>query len=384
MNILKSLRRILSLHGLFHRSRANRIYDSIQIAGLVLKDLPFLPHEDEVYYVSNGTNAAADRFVEAHLKLIKKHIEARGGMRFVYLPTIGETLAADAEKWRRAFPDLPVPSEPLPTLTNDYLLQFRANKGPEALPLPPGFVRCCHHGVQKTEEEGCFLFSFYPLDEELALKVTDDYLDALSFLLFARPCATPPFYSMARFDPSDPDYDERAAAVLQTARESVMQLRRMGIRDVVLKRALFPEPKLSPLHITTDNRILLPDFDNMEIVMEPLDKAFYFLFLRHPEGIPFKLIADYREELAVLYDCIKHRRPLRELLGKRIYLPAIMRLTTPTNNALNERASHIARAFGDKLDKEVARFYTLQGDRGLPKFVTLPPEMVVWESSFDI
>ena len=39
----------------------------------------------------------------------------------------------------------------------------------------------------------------------------------------------------------------------------------------------------------------------MEIKMEPLVKAVYLLFLKHPEGIVFKCLPDYRKELAELY-----------------------------------------------------------------------------------
>jgi hypothetical protein len=39
----------------------------------------------------------------------------------------------------------------------------------------------------------------------------------------------------------------------------------------------------------------------MEIKMEPLTKAVYLLFLNHPEGILFKHLPDYRQELANIY-----------------------------------------------------------------------------------
>ena len=48
--------------------------------------------------------------------------------------------------------------------------------------------------------------------------------------------------------------------------------------------------------ITTDLRVILTDYGNMEIKMEPINKAVFLLFLRHPEGIVFKYLPDYRNE----------------------------------------------------------------------------------------
>lgn len=53
--------------------------------------------------------------------------------------------------------------------------------------------------------------------------------------------------------------------------------------------------------ITKDYRILLPDYNDMEIKIEPLVKAVFLLFLKHPEGILFKHLPNYREELTGIY-----------------------------------------------------------------------------------
>ena len=61
----------------------------------------------------------------------------------------------------------------------------------------------------------------------------------------------------------------------------------------------FTEP--SRLEITPYNRpILLPDY-NREFRFGAQVKALYILFLRHPEGIRIKEIADYKEEFKSIY-----------------------------------------------------------------------------------
>jgi hypothetical protein len=53
----------------------------------------------------------------------------------------------------------------------------------------------------------------------------------------------------------------------------------------------------SRMIIDRANRIFLPDFGNIEISLRPLERALYFLFLRHPEGILMSSLCDHREEL---------------------------------------------------------------------------------------
>lgn len=59
--------------------------------------------------------------------------------------------------------------------------------------------------------------------------------------------------------------------------------------------------------ITENYDIILPDYHNMTIKMEPLVKAVYILFLRHEEGILFKCLSDYREELYDIYVDIRKK-----------------------------------------------------------------------------
>ena len=111
----------------------------------------------------------------------------------------------------------------------------------------------------------------------------------------------------------------------------------------------------------------------MEIKMEPLVKATYLLFLRHPEGIIFKYLPDYREELADIYQRIKpfglNERALR----------SIEDVTNPCLNSINEKYARIRGAFISKFDERLAKNYYIFGSRGEPKKITLPRELVTWE-----
>ena len=141
----------------------------------------------------------------------------------------------------------------------------------------------------------------------------------------------------------------------------------------LLEHMLHQDKKLSKLVITKKHDIILPDYNNMVIKMEPLVKAVFLLFLRHPEGIVFKCLPDYREELIDIY---KDLRPLG--LNNRS-LQSIEDVTNPMLNSINEKCARIRGAFLLKFDEHLARSYYIDGLRAQPKKIALPRELVLWE-----
>jgi hypothetical protein len=125
--------------------------------------------------------------------------------------------------------------------------------------------------------------------------------------------------------------------------------------------------------ITKDWRIMLPDYNNMEIKMEPLVKAVYLLFLQHPEGIVFKKLPDYRQELTEIYARL---RPLG--LSDRA-MQSIEDVTNPLLNSINEKCARIRGAFLSQFDNHMAKSYYIDGNRGEPKKISLPRSLVTWE-----
>ena len=120
-------------------------------------------------------------------------------------------------------------------------------------------------------------------------------------------------------------------------------------------------------------RIILPEYNNMEITMEPINKAVFFLFLRHPEGIIFKHLPDYRKELAEIYQMIKplgfNDRAIR----------SIEDVTNPCLNSINEKCARIRGAFISQFDESIAKHYYINGWRGEAKKIDLPRDLVKWE-----
>ena len=167
--------------------------------------------------------------------------------------------------------------------------------------------------------------------------------------------------------------DETLYDLLNEVRTKIEKLRLYGVEEYVLKQLVEPKYKLSCLHITKDYRIFLPDYNNIEIQMTPLPKAVYLLFLNHPEGILFKNLPDYRQELETIYYAITHR------LDDEKIKESIMRVTDPTDNSINEKCSRIREAFLSHFTEELAKKYYITGYKFSPKRITLPRELITFE-----
>lgn len=144
---------------------------------------------------------------------------------------------------------------------------------------------------------------------------------------------------------------------------------RLGGREEKAKNVV----KMSRVTISKDGIILLTDYQK-EVKMEPIVKAVYLLFLKHPEGIAFKCLPDYREELLGIYQKIK---PFG--LTERA-IRSIEDVTNPLLNSINEKCSRIRAAFLSEVDPTLLEQYIITGKSGEIKKVMLPRDLVIWET----
>lgn len=164
-------------------------------------------------------------------------------------------------------------------------------------------------------------------------------------------------------------------------------LRAIGVPLLEKLRIEAARARLSRLLITKDYRFFLIDYDNREVVMNPVHKAVYLLFLNHPEGIEFKKLCDYRDELQGYY------MATAKLMDKQTISESVDMLVDPLNNSINEKCSRIKSVFLSMMDIYTASFYIVsshtqkhvEGSNKIwyerLKVITLPRNMVVWESN---
>ena len=152
-------------------------------------------------------------------------------------------------------------------------------------------------------------------------------------------------------------------------RERIHKLRLYGVSELAIKSLFKEEEKLSRLVITDDYQIILPDYGNMEIKMEPLPKAVYFLYLRHPEGLMFKELPGYHDEFMEIYRRLTNRRDA-------VALRSAERVLDPTNNSINEKCSRIREAFISRFDDNLACKYYITHYHHYKKHIKLDRSLV--------
>ena len=110
-----------------------------------------------------------------------------------------------------------------------------------------------------------------------------DFIKSLCSTFDHYPQPTGPAYQTAKEKRkenagADESFDKESKQLIKEVEERILQLRKLGVSQWALEQLVKPELKLSKLVVTKDFHIILPDYNNIEIKMEPLVKAIYFLF----------------------------------------------------------------------------------------------------------
>ena len=160
---------------------------------------------------------------------------------------------------------------------------------------------------------------------------------------------------------SDRTPEEIAVELSQLVRELVaagrndLLLRSIGVSVLEELRIDAAKSRLSRLLVTKDYRIILVDYGNKEVEMTPVHKAVYLLFLNHPEGIEFKKLCEYRNELLGYY------MATAKLMDKQTIAESVDMLVNPLNNSINEKCSRIKSIFLNIMDLYTANYYIISG-----------------------
>lgn len=128
----------------------------------------------------------------------------------------------------------------------------------------------------------------------------------------------------------------------------------IGIPTLQQLNAEAAKSNLSPLVITKDFRFLLTAYKK-EVLLPPIHKALYILFLNHPEGIEFKKLIDYQEELLAIYRKIGSRS------DEKVIQNSIDRLVNPLDNSVNEKCARIKATFALCMNKYELGYYIISG-----------------------
>lgn len=125
--------------------------------------------------------------------------------------------------------------------------------------------------------------------------------------------------------------------------------------------------------VNGDMKIVMPEYDELEIEMPAMCRTLYILFLKQRKlgiaGIVLKNIDEYRDEILDIYSMVKpgasHHRVER----------TVDNLCDPLSDSLNQTISRINRCVRNVItDKELAKDYCITGERGQEYGILLDPQ----------
>ena len=335
--------------------------------------LPFKPKSNVVIYfdVTGVGMKLYYGIIDEYYDLMVEEF-LRGGLEFCFLPRIAHDM--DLEKIYHYFNPQKSPDEHIPNLNlyqdRDLLEYIVADYNSRW--LSPGLIQYMGEDFDKVDS---YTFSYTPIPKTfnsspiplirqyVRLHGAYDAVFDTSFVGAESSCSKSLNYEFAGDD---------VDMMMSEVQLLVERLRQSGIGEIALQRLFKPTQKLSRLHIQY-GRIFLPDYNNMEIKMPTLSKAIYMLYLRHPEGIMFSYLPDYRDELLHLYGLISGRDNREDIQR------SIDDVTDPTRNSINEKCSRIKQAFLREFDDSIARNYYITGERGEAKRILLSRDLVTWD-----
>lgn len=327
----------------------------------------------EVFFVENGYDEKLNLSIINHLVDINNLFISKS-IHFNYFPFLGPHIRKTA---LYSYPAMNIEDLSFSVPSDLLLSQLVEEKNKEN--LHPSILQLDH------EEDGIYYVNSY----SLTIEEDEDFMPLMQAAYDKLPDCNVMFSSVDEFpysifDPTPIQADETFSYdIRQKMKEvyrQVQDLRLGGVSDWVLKQYLFPPKNLSRMVITENYDIILPDYHDMTIKMEPLVKAVYILFLRHEEGILFKCLSDYREELYDIYvDIRKKSNNNGAHLSEEKIRQSIEALTNPLSNSINEKCARIRQAFTLQFDESLAESYFIDGNRGEPKKIPLDRKLVEWK-----
>ena len=149
----------------------------------------------------------------------------------------------------------------------------------------------------------------------------------------------------------------------------------LGILESLRRKMLFSQnfmqtSPLSRLLINKNREIYLPDFENIQIKLNPLEKTLYMLYLFHPEGIEISSLCDYKNEMYQIYSHLSNRGDINEMKSK------IDQMADITSNSASEKISKIKSKFINVIGSELALNYYIKGANAEVKKIDIDRKLI--------
>jgi len=360
---------------------------NLEHRGLKVFNIPFVPEDNEIFYIENEYDEDANLFIQENIELIKETLASKG-LTFIYLPSIhvSKEMAEAMVTYFTANPNTTIEDDNYSRgLKSSFLLDYMVY--PQNRPkITHGF--CWYNTTISlfNFKKLWYVFDYISFDGAEARKHPEEILKEMLPELASRKIWRKGPHSEITLESdglADDNFDEETKKILSDIQEKLNSVRLKGISEAIIAQYLKPCPKLSRITISKTFRIILNDYNETEIIMEPIVKAVFILFLRHEKGIYFKDLPDYQNELEIIYRAIKEKKNDIDAKMKSGFTPQISNsvrsLTNPFSNSINEKCTRIKEAFIVHFHDSISSNYYIQGTRASQKVITIPRNLVVWE-----
>ena len=331
---------------------------------------------NHVVYIEDDYCQEINEYIAANYETIKNEFWMRKELQFVYVPKIIDKLRSDFEEIAHYY---------RPNITNEKIT-IKQDISPQDIykhilshckksldtPLKPGLMHICYPNEDKP------VLSYVPIaskKQKIIHEFFELYISNMGMgAVYRATYSTPELKDEKDF--ADYNFPKEAVSLIDDVRLKVQRLIQLGVDELVLQKLLITcsQPIISRLFITKDFRIILTDYNNMEISLAPLPKTVFLLYLKHPEGILFKHLPEYKKELMEIYAQVSNRENPAEMKQ------SIEDLIDSTKNSINEKCSRIREAFIKNFDERLAYHYFITGKRDTAKRIKLNRSLVSWEN----
>jgi hypothetical protein len=322
-------------------------------------------YSKSVLYIERSYNKQINEFIQQNFleffELFRKQ-----GINFIYMPyLINNQEYLNILKYNHPYLEINNQKEFIANLYNEIFLKYNIED------LNYGLL-----AISNSNKYEFFNFNFNDLltNQILsfldALKVNQEYYDSEFHVMFSiSPCESDFISEIEDLEYDDEIIEDEINKII----EKLIEKGALGILSRIIDKINSNSFKISRLLITEDYKIFLKDYNMKLITMSPLEKSIFILYLNHPEGIPFKCLIDFHDELLSIYRNLTNRSDLEKAIE------SIRELTNPLSNSINEKVSRIRAAFLTCLTQEIAKNYYIVGKKGCPKKITLDRNLIEYQ-----
>ncbi len=339
---------------------------------LGLTQLPFEQVQKQIIYVEGEYNEEVNRYIQGNYERIIKHFKS-WGYDFCYMPYLAKELA-ESKSLRYYAPFSPKDFKPVVDIKSDFILKWMVNSQNRNNIKPSLLYYHPLSRLRDYQEAICQFRGITLLDSDY--KKTDNLsnlLEEIHQALCYYDRQIPRFHYVGK-DEADEFFNnlsEEKKARMRLLEEIAAEFRQNGVKCAMLDYFTHGQPKISPMRITKDYRIIISD--KKIGLTAPKSLAVYLLWLNHGEGITYKELDYYTDELLEIYRLLKKRDVLDDKMTK-----SIIQLAT-TSDEVSWHINHIRSEFNAVFEEHVSRNYTIEGEQNEERTIKLPRNLVTWE-----